>query len=92
MDSTVSIESIRPELSEFGRYVYGLMASKSVANFSQLCMKFDDSGDTIHRQTLMGYVKGSGRTPASFGRRLASALTLSDEEERELAWMLYRWG
>lgn len=92
MSSTVSIESIRPELSEFGRYVYGLMTEHGVANFSQLCARFDFAGDPIHRQTLMGYVKGSGRTPASFGRRLAASLELSESEERELSWMLYKWG
>lgn len=92
MSSTVSIESIRPELSEFGRYIYGVMTAHGIANFSQLCVKFDEAGDAIHRQTLMGYVKGSGRTPADFGRRFAGALDLAEPEERELAWMLYKHG
>lgn len=92
MISTVAIEAIRPELSEFGKYVYALMTSKGVQNFSQLCVRFEVAGDRIHRQTLMGYVKGDAKTPAEFGRRLANALDLTEEESRELAWQQFLYG
>jgi hypothetical protein len=92
LGSTVAIEDVRPDLSEFGKHVYGLMLSRGITNFSQLCATFLAKGDKIHRQTLSGYVKGSGGLPADFGRRLAMALDLTEDEERELAWLLYKHG
>lgn len=92
MGSTVPIEVIRPELSEFGRYVYGLMLSRGFTSFSQVCAALEEKGDTIHRQTLSAYMKGSSGPPANFARRLARALDLTPEEERELAWMAYLHG
>jgi transcriptional regulator with XRE-family HTH domain len=92
LGSTVSIEAIRPELSEFGQYVYGLMISRSFTSFAQLCAAFDRAGDAIHRQTLSGYLKGSSSPPTNFARRLARALNLTLEEERELSWVAYKYG
>lgn len=92
MSSTVTIETIRPELSEFGRHVYGLMLSRGITRFAQLCAEFEKAGDPIHRQTLSGYLKGTSSPPANFARRLVPVLTLTEEEERELAWVFYRFG
>jgi hypothetical protein len=90
--SVVPIEAIQPDLSEFGRYLYRLMVSKGIKTFNALASEMDTSEYRVFRQTVVKFAKGEQIVQPRFARRLATVLELSKQEERELAWMLYRYG
>ena len=90
--SVIPIEAIQPDLSEFGKYVYGLMLPRGIRSFSALASALDCDEYRVHRQTVTKFVKADQSVQPRFARRLTEVLNLTDEEERELAWLLYKHG
>lgn len=90
--STIPIEAIQPDLNEFGRYVYRLMLSKGIGSFNALATRMATEDYPVYRQMVSRFVKDDHSVPPKFARRLAAVLDLNEKEERELAWMLYKWG
>ncbi len=90
--SVVSIEAVHPGLSEFGQYLYKLMLSRGYKSFSALASAMDADQYRVHRQTVSKLAKGEQPAQPRFARRLTIVLGLSEEEEQELAWTLYRFG
>ena len=90
--SVIPIESVQPDLSEFGKYLYKLMLSKGIGSFNALATKMSTDEYIVYRQAVSKYAKGKQPVPPKFARRLAMVLLLTEEEERSLSWALYRWG
>lgn len=90
--SVIPIESIHPELSEFGRAIYKIMVAKGIKSFTALASAMDSEEHRVYRQTITKYVKGEQSVQPRFVRRFVKVLGLTKAEERELAWMLYAHG
>jgi hypothetical protein len=90
--STIPIEAVQPDLNEFGRYVYPLMLSKGIGSFNALAKRMATEDYPVSRHMVSRFVKENHSVPPKFARRLAEVLELSETEERELAWMLYKQG
>jgi hypothetical protein len=89
---TVPIEAIQPDLNEFGKYVYRLMLTRGVTSFNALANKMATEDYPVYRQMVSRFVKEDHSVPPKFARRLSEVFELSEEEERELAWILYKYG
>lgn len=90
--SVVSIDAIHPDLSEFGKHLYKLMVSRGIRSFSALASELDDNDYRMYRQTVTKYARGEQPVPPRFARRLTQVLALTEDDERELAWILYKHG
>lgn len=90
--SVIPIEAIQPNLSGFGQYLYGLMLSRGIKSFSALAFALDCDEYRVHRQTVTKFAKGEQPVQPRFTRRVTEVLNLTEDEERELAWLLYKHG
>lgn len=90
--SVVPIEALHPELNEFGQYLYKLMVSHGIMSFTALAAAMSTHDYPVYRQAVSKLAKGEQIVQPRFARRLAVVLELSPEEERELSWMLYKYG
>lgn len=90
--SVVSIEDIHPDFSEFGRYLYKLTISHGIKSFSALAAAMDAEDYGVNRQSISNLAKGKQTVQPRFARRLTEVLSLDGDEERELSWMLYKFG
>lgn len=88
----VPIEALHPDLNEFGKYLYKLMVSRGITSFKRLAEIMDSEEYRVNRQAVTRVAKSDRCVQPRFARRLAEVLELSEEEERELAWMLYQYG
>lgn len=90
--SVIPIEAIQPDLSEFGKYLFGIMLSRGIKSFSGLAAALDCDEYRVHRQTVTKYARAEQPVQPRFARRVAEVLNLTEDEERELAWLLYKHG
>lgn len=86
------MQDTKQRFSEFGRYLYSEMIRHGVETVTKLQDDLKMQGYPISRMSVSAYLKGERKVPVEFARQVASLLSFTEEEERELAWMLYRWG
>ncbi len=90
--SVVPIEALQPDLSGFGKHLYGLMLSRGIKSFSALAAAMDCDDYRVHRQTITKYAKGDQPVQPRFTRRATEVLNLTEDEERKLSWFLHKYG
>lgn len=90
--TSIPIDAIHPDLNEFGQHLYKKMVSRGVMSFTALAAAMSTDGYPIYRQGVSKIARGEQIIQPRFARRLAVVLELSQEEERELSWMLYKYG
>lgn len=86
------MQETKQRFSEFGRYLYSEMIRHGVETVTRLRDDLAAQGYQISRMSISAYLKGERRVPIEFARQVASTLNFTEDEERELAWALYRWG
>lgn len=74
------------EMTEFGRSVWMLMASRGITTqreLSRLILKH--SGENVSFDVVRNYLYGRSAVPPSFPRQVVAALDLSETEKANLA-------
>lgn len=78
--------------SVFGRHVYSQMVKHNVDTIKDLTSALERAGWKINKASVSAYLHGERKVPAEFARNVGKALGMAEQGERELAWMLYKWG